>query len=93
MKTSSVPKYDELIYPCVKALKALGGSGTIEEIVEKVAELESIPEEVQKVPHSDNRQTALNYRLAWARTYLKRVGAVTNSSRGVWTLTQKRGRD
>ena len=28
------------------------------------------------------------YRLAWARTYLKSVGAVTNTSRGVWAITE-----
>ena len=33
--------------------------------------------------------TALRYRLAWASTYLKRVGAVANSERGVWTITEK----
>src|SRR5262249_54477281 len=34
-------------------------------------------------------QTALNYRLAWAKTYLKRVGAITNTERGVHSLTEK----
>ena len=28
------------------------------------------------------------YRLAWARTYLKKYGFLENSSRGVWTLTK-----
>jgi restriction system protein len=31
--------------------------------------------------------TALQYRLHWARSYLKRVGAIDNSERGVWTIT------
>jgi restriction system protein len=84
-----VPQYHELLLPTLTALKALGGSGTNEEIVEKVAELEKLPAEVQRVQHSDHRQTALNYRLAWSRTYLKRVGAISNSSRGVWTITEK----
>lgn len=29
----------------------------------------------------------LRYRLHWARSYLKGVGAINNSERGVWTLT------
>ena len=29
------------------------------------------------------------YRLAWARTYLRKYGLLENSSRGIWTLTQK----
>jgi restriction system protein len=87
--SSKVPKYHQLIYPTLKALKALGGSGTNEEILDKVCELEQFPAEIDQVPHSDNRQTEINYRLAWARTYLKRVGAVDNSQHGIWTLTEK----
>ena len=37
--------------------------------------------------HTDHRQTKLNYNLAWAKTYLRKVGAVENSQRGVWTIT------
>ena len=86
---AKVPKYHELIYPTLKALKVLGGSGTNEEILDKVCELEQFPAEVEQVPHNDNRQTEINYRLAWARSYLKRVGAVDNSQHGIWTLTEK----
>jgi restriction system protein len=84
-----VPKYQELMFPCLKALKALGGSGTNEEILDKVSEIEKFPADVQQAQHTDHRQTALNYRLAWAKTYLKRVGALDNSDRGVWTITEK----
>lgn len=86
---TKVPKYHELMFPCLTALKALGGSGTNEEILDKVGELEKFPQEVLSAIHSDNRQTALNYRLAWAKTYLKRVGALDNNERGVWTITEK----
>ena len=30
----------------------------------------------------------IRYRLAWARTYLKGLGLLTNSQRGVWTVTE-----
>ncbi len=50
-------------------------------------ELEHTPEPVAAFIHSDNRQTKLGYNLAWAKTYLKRVGAIGNSSRGVWAIT------
>jgi len=43
---------------------------------------------VQAVQHTDHRQTKLNYNLAWAKTYLKKVGAIDNSSRGVWSITK-----
>lgn len=85
--SSKVPKFHQFMYPVLKALKALGGSGTNQEILEKVVELEKISEEIQKVQHTDHAQTALEYRLAWARTYLKNFGALANSGRGVWTIT------
>ncbi len=85
------PKYHELLFPCLKALKALGGSGTNEEILDKVIELEKFPPEIQQIQHSDHRQTALNYNLAWAKTYLRLVSAIDNSERGVWTITEKGG--
>ena len=35
-----------------------------------------------------SNRTAVSYRLAWARTYLKKYGFLTNSSRGVWALAK-----
>ncbi len=77
--------------PLLKALAELGGSGSIDEIYEKVAELQYIDEEILAVPHNPEKsnQTEVAYRLAWARTYLRKYGLLENSSRGIWTLTQK----
>jgi restriction system protein len=55
-------------------------------------ELEGFTEEQQAVPHGDGPQSQIEYRLAWARSYLKGMGLLDNSARGVWTLTEK-GRD
>jgi restriction system protein len=84
-----VPKVDELLYPTIEALKMLGGSGTIEEIDEKVAEIKAISSEIQQVPHGDRGVSELRYRLYWARNYLKRFNGAVNSARGVWRLTEK----
>ncbi len=54
--------------------------------MDKVIEMESIPEKVASIIHSDNRQTKLNYNLAWARTNLRKYGVIDNSARGVWVL-------
>ena len=63
----------------------------MEEIYDKVVELEGFPEEVVARPHDPERsnQTEVGYRLAWARTYLKKYGLLDNSSRGIWSLTAK----
>jgi len=86
---NNLPTFDELIVPTVAALKALGGSGTIEEINEQVYTIAKISEDVLKIPHDENGLTSeVDYRLAWSRTYLKKYGLIDNSSRGVWALTQ-----
>ena len=85
---SNVPKFNQLIYPTVKAIKALGGSGSIDEIVDKVIELEKFGEDITTELHPDSSRTELDYNLAWSRTYLKKVGALDNSGRGIWNLTE-----
>jgi len=57
-------------------------------LLAKVIELGRIPEDVQRLLHSDSRGTKLGYNLSWAKTYLKRVGALENSARGIWSLTE-----
>lgn len=81
-----LPKFYELFIPVLKALKQLGGSGTIIEINDVVYEIEQFSEEVLRVPH-DGYRNEVDYRLAWARTYLKKNGLLDNSSRGIWNLT------
>ena len=77
--------------PLIKALRELGGSGSIEEIYAKATELLALPESVVAQRHDPEKstQTEVGYRLAWARTYLKKVGLLENSGRGVWALTEK----
>lgn len=84
-------QYDELMNPVLSALKLLGGSGTNEEINDKVAELVQIPSQQLEILHNPEKggMTEIEYRLMWTRTYLKKYGLLENSSRGVWSLTQK----
>ena len=74
----------------LEALETLGGSATIQEIDEKVIELEGVTEKEQTFAMSGRKAnlSRVNYYLAWARTYLKRGNALVNSSRGVWALTE-----
>ncbi len=84
-----VPTFDELMWPALKALKAMGGSGSNDELLAKIIEIENVSSDVAAFIHTDDRQTKLGYNLAWAKTYLKRAGAIENSSRGVWSLTDR----
>lgn len=89
-KNNKVPTFDELMNPLLKAIRDLGGSGSVDEIYEKVAENLQLPEDILTVPHNPEtgNQTEIEYRLAWARTYLKKYGILENSSRGVWAIAQ-----
>ena len=87
MATGDVPPYHELLWPALQAVAELGGSASISEIVETVIKREGFSDAQQAVLHNDGPETEIGYRLAWARTYLKGMGLLTNSSRGVWALT------
>ena len=88
---TKVPTYDQMFNPLLKALNALGGSGSIEEIYDTVVELEHFPEDVVALLHDPEKsnQTEFGYRLAWARSYLKKFGMLENSTRGIWSLSAK----
>ncbi|WP_239651863.1 winged helix-turn-helix domain-containing protein [Neosynechococcus sphagnicola] len=83
---SSVPTFDSMLLPTIQALQILGGSGTTDEIYEKVVQLLSLPDKVLEILHGSTSQSEVEYRLAWSRTYLKKYGLLQNSARGVWSL-------
>lgn len=84
---TNLPTFDQFIKPLLQALIHLGGSGSIEEINEKVYEITKLTEEQLSIPHGEDGRTEVEYRLAWTRTYLKKAGFLENSARGVWALT------
>jgi restriction system protein len=81
-------KYDDLFNPTLSALHNLGGSGSVGEIEEQVATLLKLTDEQINETHRGNT-SKLSYRLAWAKNYLKHVGLLENSSRGIWALTEE----
>lgn len=81
-------KYDELFNPLLTVMHQLGGSATIEEIEKGIIKLLNLKEPEISDIHRGVR-TKLEYRLAWARTYLKKYGIIQNSEQGVWSLTPK----
>ena len=83
----AIPKYDELFNPVLRALHDLGGSATNQELEDKVIEILQLSEEEAYERREGKSQTRLNYRIAWAKSYLKKTGYVDNTDRGVWALT------
>jgi restriction system protein len=81
------PSFHTFFVPIVHSLRARGGSATIDELEEAVASAANLSEEQRAQLHGEGPRTEFSYRLAWARTYLKKGGALDNSERGVWHLT------
>ena len=82
------PSSQFFIKPTIIALYQLGGSGANSEIYKKVIQITNLSEEIIDEMHSFT-MTEVEYKLMWARTYLKNYGAVENSKQGVWVLTAK----
>jgi len=88
IEPTGMPDLPGMMLATVEALKLMGGSASIQELEEKVIEIEGLSEEEQSYTQpGDDPRTRVAYFLAWARTYLKRGGALENSARGVWALT------
>lgn len=88
LRKDRVPQYHEMMNPLLAALHELGGSGSISEINETTANRLGLADDVLEVLHNPakSNQTEVEYRLAWARTYLKKYGVLDNSSRGIWII-------
>ena len=87
IEESGFPDLPQLMLATVQALKTLGGSASIDELDETVIEREGVTEDEQAFTMPNDTRPKLKYYLAWSRTYLKRGGALENSARSVWTLT------
>ena len=79
-----IPKFDKLFNPLLEALRNLGGSGSNAELVDEAARIVGLTD-AELDESTSQGQPRFAYRLAWARSYLKRFGLITNSERGVST--------
>jgi len=80
------PKREYFLKHTLTALNQLGGSGTNNEINEKVIQILNLPEELLNLTHKNSNQSKYEYQMAWVRTMLKDQGLIKNSKRGVWAL-------
>lgn len=87
IEKTGFPDLPQLMLATVEALKALGGSASVDELYEAVIEREGVSETEQAFPMPNDTRPKLKYYLSWSRTYLKRGGALENSARGIWALT------
>jgi restriction system protein len=74
--------------PLLDALRGLGGSGSPEEVVERIATDLKLSDDIQNelLPSGEPRY---RNQVHWARFYLVREGLLDSSRRGVWSLTER----
>ena len=79
--------------PTLELIRDLGGSSSKSELEQRLPSAMHLTDEQLAVgfPKSSGHygKSKIVYRSVWARTYLKRIGALDNSARGVWSITQK----
>lgn len=90
MTEVDIPTYQDLMLPTLQAINELGGSAAIAELDERAISIAGVTDEQLAVEFPDEAKTSgskVVNRLYWARSYLKAIGTVDNSRRGVWSLT------
>ena len=81
-------KNQDLLNPVLIVIKNLGGSANTDEIEEQIIQYLKLTDEQVNEIHRGSR-TKLNYTLGWTKNILKNYELLENSSRGIWSLTQK----
>ena len=81
------PRYYEFMNPVLTALRERGGTLTNEEIVDAVVQLMHLPDDMLERKQQGHNMGEVEYRIAWAKSYLKKAGYLTQSARGIWSLT------
>lgn len=87
-----IPKDTDIEWATLQVLKKRDQAIHISEIEQRTSRLLALSETALKIPHSDGRRSAFQYRAHWARTGLKNCGLIRNLSRGMWAITDV-GRD
>ena len=87
--TLPLPKVEDFYVPTARALRALGGSASIEEIQDWLTESEGLTQEQLDQTYPTSGAQISPDRMSWARSYLKIAGLVESGGRGIWVLTDE----
>lgn len=88
--TPRIPVYQDFMNPILDVLRERG-TLLINELDALVAESMKLDADVLAVPHDSSRpgKSEVSYRMAWARSYLKKVGFLENPSRARWAVSEE----
>lgn len=90
---SIVPSFEKMMKPILKVLSEAGQALDNDTIDAKVENILNLPDQIRTIPHGNGRRTEVSYRIAWAKTYLKKYGWIYNPSRGFWKLSENFNED
>jgi len=83
---AEIPPMKHYIVPQWEILKETG-SATLDQLAELVIVKMELTEEQTEPLHKSGPRTEFEYRMAWARTYLKQAGLIDNPRMGLWVNT------
>jgi restriction system protein len=72
--------------PLLQALRELGGSASPREALDRIAQIEKVPESLRNEILKSGQERFYN-QVHWARQYLVWEGLIESGRRGVWSLT------
>ena len=91
--TIRIPNQYDLMYPTLVAVRNLGGSATRAELMEGVPEIAGVTDEQLAVRYPEGPphrgEPKVLHQIRFACTNLKKIDALDNSQRGVWSITRK----
>ena len=91
-RRTDLPSYQDLIYPILRAVAALGGSAQGREITSRVLEDIGATDDEIAITYDNRPKSVLIDRLEWARSYAKLGGVLDSPQRGLYVLSTL-GRD
>lgn len=87
-----MPTADDLLWHTLKALDNIGGSASVQELLSQMSLDMKLSDDIINKLNPKGSQTTFYTNAALARTSLKRIGAIDNTEKGVWVITNT-GRD
>lgn len=87
MTAADLPRYADLMLPTLRAVEALGGSGSAREITANVLETVAPSDEQLALSYENRPKSVLIDRIDWARSYCKLAGALESPRRGLFVMT------
>lgn len=81
-----LPTAREMVPGLVDILRERGSEVSVRDLESAVAKVMGLSDFQLSLPH-DKSRNEFQYRLAWARTYAKKMGLITTTSRkGYWVI-------